>query len=129
MMRVRPRDPHDLSLWELVVPPTIWALHFLTCYVMAAVYCAKRAPASGALGPVRLWIAGLTAVALGGILLAGWRGWHRWSHGEIAQPPHDADTIEDRTRFVGLAMLLLTGLSFVATVYSALPALVAATCR
>ena len=59
----------------------------------------------------------------------GWRAYHRWGFAEGAQPPHDADTPEDRECFLGLAILLLSGLSFIATLYTALVAVLAASCR
>jgi hypothetical protein len=43
--------------------------------------------------------------------------------------PHDADTIQDRRRFLAYATLLLSGLSFVATLFVALPAVFFASCR
>lgn len=119
------------GVWGLTFSPTIWAVHFLVCYVAAAVVCAKLVgrDAVAGLGTAQAIIAVATTLALAAIALVGWRAFHRWGFGEGAQPPHDADTTEDRERFLGLATLLLSGLSFVATVYTALPALLAASCR
>ncbi len=30
------------TFWTLFTAPTVWALHFLVCYVAFAVYCAKQ---------------------------------------------------------------------------------------
>ena len=44
--------------------PTIWAAHFLLCYVTAAIWCAKVAGPDGSLGGVRVAIAVYTVLAL-----------------------------------------------------------------
>ena len=31
----------SVSLWTLIVPPTVWAAHFLFSYLWAAIHCAK----------------------------------------------------------------------------------------
>ena len=120
-------DPPEDSLWTLAVSPAIWAAHFLVSYVVAAVWCAKRGSEAG-LGPPRLVIALLTAVALVAIGITGWRGWLRHGYGSGAVP-HDFDTPADRHRFLGFATLLLSGLSAVATLYVALAAAFVETCR
>ena len=117
----------DESLWWLAVSPTIWTLHFLASYVTAAIWCAKQGR-DATLGPVRVAIAVYTLVALAGIAAVGWHGFRRHSHG-AATVPHDFDTPGDRHRFLGFATLLLSGLSFVATVYVALAAVFVETCR
>lgn len=116
------------SLWLLTVSPTIWAAHFLASYVTAAVYCAKAAGPGDSLWPVRVAIAMYTAVALAGIGVTAWVGWRRHDRGPDAAP-HDIDTPESRHRFLGFATLLLSGLSAVATVYEALPAVFLESCH
>lgn len=125
-----PRPPAEKreSLWLLTVSPTIWALHFLLCYVTAAIWCAKAVTRSAALDGVRTAVAVYTAVALVGILVTAWRGYLRHEHGTAAVP-HDFDTPADRHRFIGFATLLLSGLSAVAVVYVAFAAVVMETCR
>ncbi|MDX1548989.1 MAG: hypothetical protein R3278_00395 [Lysobacter spongiicola] len=116
------------SLWWLTTGPSIWAMHFLLCYVTAAVWCAKAGSPEAPLGAARtaLWI--YTAIALALILLSAWRGLrrHRIGHATL---PHDADTPQDRERFLGFATLLLSGLSFVAVVYVAMAVAVIGSCR
>jgi hypothetical protein len=58
----------------------------------------------------------------------GWIGVRKHRAGAGA-PPHDDDTPEDRSRFIGLATLLLAGLSAIATMYSALVAVFLETCQ
>ena len=117
------------SLWAMIIAPTIWAVHFLACYILAAIFCAKAAAPSADLAPVRWWIAGLTVVALAAIAACAIQAFRRGHFMESKATPHDADTIHDRRRFLAYATLLLSGLSFVATVFVALPAVFFASCR
>ena len=115
------------SPWTLVAGPATWALHFLACYVLAAVWCAKMSRVA-ALGEaqIALWV--LTAVALVVIAGFGWRGWRAHRRGRAAVP-HDGPSAGDRSRFLGLASLLLCGLSAVAVLYSALAIAIIGDCR
>jgi hypothetical protein len=117
------------SLWAMIIAPTIWAVHFLACYILAAIFCAKAAAPSADLATVRWWIAGLTALALAGIAACAVQAFRRGHFMEGKAAPHDADTIHDRRRFLAYATLMLSGLSFVATVFVALPAVFFASCR
>ena len=78
-------------------------------------------------GPVRAFILGFAVIALIGIGVTGWRGWRKQSHGHGA-PPYDEDTPEDRHRFLGLATVLLSGLSAIATIYSVVATLFVHSC-
>ena len=106
------------SLWLLTASPTMWAVHFLLSYVTASVWCAKFVGPSGSLTTVRVAIAVYTTLALAGIGIVGWIGYRRHSFGS-AELPHDADTPEDRHRFLGFATVLLSALSGVAVLYAA----------
>jgi hypothetical protein len=117
------------SLWAMIVAPTIWAVHFLACYILAAIYCAKAGALSADIAPVRWWIAGLTVVALAGIAVCGIQALRLGPFMQGKAAPHDADTIQDRRHFLAYATLLLSGLSFVATAFVALPAIFFASCR
>jgi hypothetical protein len=125
-MRLLPREIE--SLWTLFTAPVVWATHFLVCYVGAAVFCARLIPLGLDFAVVRLGIAGVTAVALGAITLAGILAWRQWGFG-AGDPPHDRASREDRVLFQGFATLLLAALSFVAVVYQAMPALFMTDCR
>lgn len=116
------------SLWVLAASPGIWAAHLMLSYIGVAIWCAKLARPMQPLGLVRLAIAALTVVALTGIAIVGWRGWKRHRLGD-EPPPHDDDTPEDRTRFLGLATMLLSGLSAVAVLYAALVVVFVEDCR
>jgi len=117
------------SLWAMIIAPTIWAVHFLACYILAAIFCAKAGAPSADLATVRWWIAGLTVVALAGIAACAVQAFRLGHFREGKATPHDADTIHDRRRFLAYATLLLSGLSFVATLFVALPAVFVASCR
>ena len=121
---MQPRD----SLWGLIAGPTVWSAYFLVAYVVAAIFCAKAGSAA-ATAPIRLVLLGLGLAALGAIGYAGIDAWRRWRGGQEAGPPHDDDTPMSRHQFLALATLLLCALSFVATIYVALPAIVFGSCR
>ncbi|GLK73957.1 hypothetical protein KHC23_00925 [Ancylobacter dichloromethanicus] len=112
------------NLWTLLTPPAVWALHFLFCYVAGAIICAK---APEALGELRLAIAAATGLALVIIAAAGAQAVRHWGFGSDA-PPHNQPTDEDQKHFLAFATLLLAGLSAVAVLFGALPALFIAEC-
>lgn len=107
------------SLWWLAAAPGIWAAHFLLSYATAAVWCAKVVGRDGSLAGVRLAIVIYTVVALIGIGIIGRRGHRRHGPG-LETVPHNFDSAGDCQRFLGFAVLLLSGLSAVATFYGAL---------
>lgn len=123
-----PTGEDKQSLWLLAASPTIWAIHFLACYITAAVWCAKVGGATGSLGWVPAAVVIYSVVALGGIALTGWVGWRRHDLG-TATVPHDFDTRSDRHRFLGFATVLLSGLSAVAVLYVAMVAAFFGSCR
>lgn len=117
----------ESNLWALIVPPTIWALHFLFCYVYAAIRCAKSAPLQ-TLDDVRIAVATATAVSLLIVAASAYvAGAQMGIEGD--PPPHDESTAADRHRFLATAKLLLAALSFVAIVFTAIPAFIFADCR
>lgn len=117
-MRILPKEME--TLWTLFTGPAIWAFHFLLCYIAAAVWCAKRGDAG--FGMVQTAVAAATFLALAMIVLSAWLAWRQWGFG-THDPPHDDATARDRTLFQGFATLLLSGLSFLAVLYVALPLL------
>ena len=115
------------SLWALAVAPGTWAAHFLFCYAVASIHCAKAGRLAG-LAAIRGEIGAATVVALAIVAIAAFVA---WSQSRIAgdAPPHRHSTDEDRTRFLAVAKLLLAGLSAIAIVFTALPAFVIGDCR
>jgi hypothetical protein len=124
-MRLLPKEVE--ALWTLFTAPVVWAVHFLCCYIAAALHCARAGPAFG-FGALRVGIAAATVVALAAITFAAVMAWRQWGFG-AHDPPHDDPTRHDRLLFQGFATLLLSGLSFVAVVYQALPVLFFLDCR
>lgn len=124
-MRLVPKEIE--SLWTLFTGPVVWAAHFLVCYVGAAIYCAKPELLGVDFTAVRMGIAAATLLALGLIALSAWLAWRQWGFGSD-DPPHDDPTRRDRLLFQGFATLLLSGLSFVAVIFVALPALFVTEC-
>ena len=116
------------SLWLLTASPVIWAAHFMLSYITASIWCAKLAGADKSLSEVRIAIVIYTILALVGIGFIGLVGHRRHNYGH-ASLPHDADTSEDRHRFLGFATLLLSGLSAVAVIYAALVVVFIGTCH
>jgi hypothetical protein len=118
------------TLWLLTFAPAIWMAHFLVSYITASLWCRRFDTAGGPAGPLPELMAILTTIALGGIAVVGWSGWRRHTYGgHESEPPHDADTPEDRHRFLGFATVLLAGLSAVATIYVGVSVLLTGGCR
>jgi len=124
------------NLITLITAPTIWALHFLVCYVAAAVHCAKTMENArvftGLAWPdvtlARLVIAAATVVAIAAIAWSSRQAWRHWSDGD-AEPPFDDATFDDRQQFLGFATILLCGLSFIGVLFVAAPAFFIGDCR
>lgn len=116
------------DLWTLLAPPAIWALHFLLCYVAAAIACARAADIFQSLHLLRWVIAAATLLALALIVTAGLQARRHWGFG-TDDPPYDQPSNEDRQHFLGYATLLLCALSFVSVIFTALPAITIADCR
>jgi hypothetical protein len=124
-----PKAPEsEDSLWFLPAAPLVWAGHFLLCYGTAAVWCAKLVGPEGSLLPVRMAMTLYTVLGLAAVVWLGLRGYqrHRASGSTL---PHDADTPQQRRAFLGFASLLLAGLSAIAIVFQALPAIWLESCR
>ena len=78
-------------------------------------------------GNLRIAIVVLTVLSLGMIVLSALLAWRQWGFG-TGDPPHDEPTRQDRLMFQGYATLLLSGLSFIAVIYTALPVLFVTDC-
>ena len=110
------------SMWTLFTAPIVWAVHFLLCYTGAAIFCEKPDFLGGDFNTLRIAIGLLTVLALAMIVISAMLAWRQWGFGS-GDPPHDDATRRDRLLFQGYATLLLSGLSFIAVIYTALPAL------
>lgn len=119
----------DRTLWVLPLSPFLWSVHFMLCYLTAAIWCAKSGDATASLSVVRAAIVIYTIPALVGIGVVTFIGYRWWYGHGVPTPPHDRDTPEDRHRFMGFATILLSGLSAVAVLYSAAVVLFFETCQ
>lgn len=128
MREADPTGESRQSLWLLAASPTIWAVHFLACYITAAVWCAKVGGDTGSLGWVPTAVVIYSVAAFAGIVAVGWVGWRKHDFG-TATVPHDFDTRADRHRFLGFATVLLSALSAVAVLYVAMAAAFFGSCR
>ncbi len=115
------------SIFVITLGPLIWVVHFLASYLTNAIYCAKYADSTREAGVVQLAILAYTVVALPLIALSAWYGYRRHRY-EFKSLPHDADTREDRFRFLGYASFLLALLSAVAVIFTALVAVFIGSC-
>jgi hypothetical protein len=116
------------NLWTLIAAPTIWAIHFLLSYVVAAIQCAPNEAIFEPIGGTRRMVGVITVVALaliGLVLRRSFREWHHHGGGYR----HNEDTDIDRERFLEFSTVLLAALSFVGVLFVALPALTVLDCR
>lgn len=114
----------NVSLWTLIVSPTVWAGHFLFSYLWAALHCAKTGEFSKY--PGVFW--GGTALALAVILCSGAVATVQVRTPGGA-PPHDQSTDVDRLRFLARSTQLLAALSFIGVVFTAAPVAFLTDCR
>lgn len=115
------------SLFRITFGPLVWTVHFLASYAATAVYCAKLWPTTLGFDLLTWGIGVATVLALGAIGWAGWSSWRQWR--DENEDWDDADgSNEDRTQFLGHAAFLLTIISFIGVIYTALPALLSASC-
>ena len=117
------------NLWRVLAAPTLWAVHFLVCYVVVAVFCAKAGRLADA-DPARIAVLVVTLVCLLLIGLLARSTWRLWDYSVIgADLTYDANTPEERHRFLAHVTIMLCVLSAVGVMYVALPAVVLGTCR
>jgi hypothetical protein len=120
---------HGTDLWRVIAAPIVWALHFLFCYVYAAIYCEKTGRGASLDQPT-LVVIGATVVALG---LIGLSTRHIWRVRARSLTDNDFEfehnTPEERHRFLSHVALMLCVLSAVAVLYVTIPMLYLSTCR
>lgn len=121
-------DESRQSLWFLAASPLAWAAHFVASYATVAVWCARVAGREGSLSSARVAVAVYTALALAFIAAVAALGWRRHRF-DGAVEPTAADTAAGRHRFVGSAAVLLSALSAVATLYSAMAVALIGSCH
>jgi len=123
--RDKPDLPAHRSLFRMILAPTVWAVHFLFVYGISAVWCAKDWGAARTLS----WsITAATVLALALIVGLAVAMWRQWDYMDDNDYIHDRSTDEHRREFLGHAGFMLACLSFVAVVFSTMPAWFAGTC-
>lgn len=117
------------DLWSVIISPSIWALHFLACYIAAAIYCEKLGRDTP-LDSVRMLVIVVTVLALGGIFWSGIRLWRVHDRSLTNNDfEYEHNTPEERHRFLSHVALMLSVLSAIAVIYVAIPMLYLETCR
>jgi hypothetical protein len=120
---------HGTDLWHVIFAPVVWALHFLFCYVYAAVYCEKAGRGASLEHPTTVVI-GATIVALVLIGISTSRIWRVRARSLTDDDfEFEHNTPEERHRFLSHVALMLCILSAIAVIYIAIPMLYLATCR
>lgn len=117
------------DLWLMIAAPIIWSLHFLVVYVAVAIYCAK-AGRDAELDPMRWGAGGASVLAIGaiGFVLFGlWKVRGRSATGDDLL--YEADTPEERHRFLTHVAMTLCVLSAVGILFVTMPVLVIGSCR
>jgi hypothetical protein len=117
------------DLWRVILAPAVWSLHFLVCYVGAAIYCEKLGR-DAALDPVRVLVVLATAVGLAVVGLST-RGLWRVRGRSLTDDDFDYEhnSPEERHRFLSHVALMLSALSAIGMIYVALPVFLLGSCR
>ncbi|APE45737.1 hypothetical protein BOO69_18780 (plasmid) [Sulfitobacter alexandrii] len=110
---------------KITLGPLIWALHFVCCYGVVAVTCAK----GWDYGTVRAGLLIFSAGALGGIAVVGWAAWRQWDVSHTADPVNRLGRAEDRYHFLGHAAFLLSIISAIGVVFVTLPLVLIGGCQ
>ncbi len=124
-MNVIDRD----SLIGMVASPLVWVAHFLVCYIVVALACAFGfgTEAGGGWGTVGIVLVMVSAGAV--LIIAGltFLAYRRWRQSGGSEPPHDHR--QERHQFMSVAGLLLSVLSGIGIVYTAIPLLILPLCQ
>ncbi len=125
--------PGPDSIWGLALPAIVWSAHFLWCYVVNAVLCARGVGADTVLGLAAIqWniviaTALLGAVLLGSLLTAAGR--LRSADLRERDPDMSDNTPAAQRLFLARATFAIAAVSLLAMVYVAMPAIFFTGCR
>ncbi|MGR3805116.1 hypothetical protein [Marinibacterium profundimaris] len=112
-------------LWTITLGPLAWALHFVVCYGLVAVTCAKGWDYTAVRSGLLIFSAG----ALLGVAWIGWRAWHQWNPRKTGDAIDRHGRAEDRHHFLGHAAFLLAIIAFLGVVFVSLPLVMIGGCR
>ena len=113
------------SLFKITLGPLIWAAHFVACYGLFAVTCAK----GWDIDAVRSGLLVASGAALVGIGWVGWTAWRQWNVAETGDFVNRGGRAEDRHHFLGHAAFLLSVISVVGVVFVSLPLIMIGGCQ
>jgi hypothetical protein len=114
-------------LWIVPGPLVIWAVHFMLSYVTAALWCGRLGGRPESLAVPQAVLAAYSGAALLAIGAIGRMAYRAHGFG-AADLPHDADSPSDRYRFIGFAALLVSALSAIAVLFTAVSAMLVERC-
>ncbi|TWU62183.1 hypothetical protein V7x_39120 [Crateriforma conspicua] len=110
--------PMRARMWWIVISPSAWAVHFLACYITAAIWCEKFSD-SGNKRNLDLGVTAYTLVALAVIAGVTWLSFKNFRRSD-PPVPFNFDAPSERTDFLSFTAFLLSLLSLVATLFTAL---------
>ncbi|GGE46713.1 hypothetical protein GCM10011360_37440 [Primorskyibacter flagellatus] len=113
------------SLFRITLAPLVWAIHFVVCYGLVAVTCAKEWD----IVAVRTGLLIFSACALAGIGWVGFAAWKQWNVAETGDFVNRGGRAEDRHHFLGHAAFLLSVISVVGVVFVSLPLIMIGGCQ
>lgn len=104
------------SLWIVVAPAIVWALHFFAAYSTAAIWCAKS---PDSIRPAQIAILAYTALALATLAVLSRSGYARVKR----------EGAPSTTHFLGVSALLLSVLGAIAIVFASMAIVSSGDCR
>lgn len=113
------------SLFKITFGPLIWAGHFVVCYGLVAVACAKGLN----IDAIRLGLMVMSAGALAGVVWVGWSAWRQWDVRRTGDLVNRHGGAEDRHHFLGHAAFLLAIISAIGVIFVTLPLILIGGCQ
>jgi hypothetical protein len=113
------------SLLKITLGPMIWAAHFVVCYGLVAVTCAKG-------WDIETARQGLLLFSVAALASIGWvcrTSWRQWNPRETGDFVNHKGRAEDRHHFLGHAAFLLSIIALIGVVFVSLPLLMVEGCR
>lgn len=125
--------PGPDSIWGLAFPAIVWSAHFLLCYVVDAVLCARGfgTESVAGLAAIQVNIIGATVVFGALLLWSLLTALARLRSHDVSESNAEAsdDSLAAQRLFLARSTAAIAALSLLAMAYVALPALYFATCR
>lgn len=113
------------SLFKITLAPLIWAAHFVVCYGLVAVTCAK----GWDIGAVRSGLIVFSVVSLATIGWVGVLAWRQWDLAQTGDAQNRGGKAEDRHHFLGHAAFLLSVISLIGVVFVSLSLVMIGGCQ